>query len=147
LAAVDANAYDLLILPGGRAPATLRKEPKAVEIAQAFFRQNKPVAAISHGPQTLITVYGSFQKWTGRSLWDRCGGEKRRSGISIFSSSRAHRKKSWSDSLNFLPSRICTARPDEDQYPALKEPRCRSARGAGRVLGYGLMLLHRLKGT
>ena len=53
---VDANEYALLILPGGRAPATLRKEPKAVEIAQAFFRQNKPVAAICHGPQTLITA-------------------------------------------------------------------------------------------
>ena len=56
LAEIDANEYDLLILPGGRAPATLREEPKAVEIAQAFFRQNKPVAAICHGPQTLITA-------------------------------------------------------------------------------------------
>ncbi len=56
LAEVEATEYDLLILPGGRAPATIRKEPKAVEIAQAFFRQNKPVAAICHGPQTLITA-------------------------------------------------------------------------------------------
>jgi protease I len=53
---VDPNAYDILILPGGKAPATLRKEPAAVEIAQEFMRSNKPVAAICHGPQILITA-------------------------------------------------------------------------------------------
>jgi protease I len=53
---VDPNAYDILILPGGKAPATLRKEPAAVEIAQEFMRSNKPVAAICHGPQLLITA-------------------------------------------------------------------------------------------
>jgi protease I len=53
---VDPNAYDILILPGGKAPATLRKEAAAVGIAQAFMRSNKPVAAICHGPQILITA-------------------------------------------------------------------------------------------
>jgi protease I len=53
---VDANAYDILIFPGGKAPATLRKEPAAVEIAQEFMRSNKPVGAICHGPQILITA-------------------------------------------------------------------------------------------
>lgn len=48
--------YDLLVLPGGKAPATLRKEPAAVAIAQHFMRHNKPVAAICHGPQILITA-------------------------------------------------------------------------------------------
>jgi protease I len=53
---VDPNDYDLLILPGGKAPATLRKEPAAVSIALDFMRRNKPVAAICHGPQILITA-------------------------------------------------------------------------------------------
>ena len=53
---VDPNAYDILILPGGKAPATLRKEAAAVGIAQAFMRSNKPVAAICHGPQILISA-------------------------------------------------------------------------------------------
>jgi protease I len=53
---VDPNAYDILILPGGKAPATLRKEPAAVEIAREFMRSNKAVAAICHGPQLLITA-------------------------------------------------------------------------------------------
>ncbi|MHB0985916.1 MAG: type 1 glutamine amidotransferase domain-containing protein [Sulfuricella sp.] len=53
---VDPNEYDALILPGGKAPAALRKERAAVEIAKDFFRRNKPVAAICHGPQILITA-------------------------------------------------------------------------------------------
>ena len=53
---VDADAYDLLVLPGGKAPATLRKEAAAVAVAQAFMGGGKPVAAICHGPQVLITA-------------------------------------------------------------------------------------------
>jgi protease I len=48
--------YDILVLPGGKAPEAVRKEPKAVEIAKDFFVKGKPVAAICHGPQTLITA-------------------------------------------------------------------------------------------
>ncbi len=53
---VDPDDYDMLFLPGGRAPATIRKEPAAIEIARRFFAENKPVAAICHGPQTLISA-------------------------------------------------------------------------------------------
>lgn len=52
----DPNEYEFLILPGGKAPSTLRKEQSAIAIAQDFFRKNKPVAAICHGPQILITA-------------------------------------------------------------------------------------------
>lgn len=53
---VDPHDYDLLVLPGGKAPATLRKEVAAVAIAQDFMHRDKPVAAICHGPQILITA-------------------------------------------------------------------------------------------
>lgn len=56
LAEVDPQAYDLLVLPGGKAPATLRKEAAAISIAQDFMRGDKPVAAICHGPQILISA-------------------------------------------------------------------------------------------
>ena len=56
LAEVRPDEYDILVLPGGKAPEAVRKEPKAVEIAQNFFLKGKPVAAICHGPQTLITA-------------------------------------------------------------------------------------------
>jgi protease I len=53
---VEAEDYDLLILPGGKAPARLREEPAALEITKQFFATNKPVAAICHGPQILISA-------------------------------------------------------------------------------------------
>jgi protease I len=53
---VDADDYDILILPGGKTPAEVRKEEKAQAIAKSFFAQNKPVAAICHGPQILISA-------------------------------------------------------------------------------------------
>ena len=53
---VKPGEYALLVLPGGKAPAAIRKEQAALHIAQAFFSDNKPVAAICHGAQTLITA-------------------------------------------------------------------------------------------
>jgi protease I len=53
---VDPTNYDLLVLPGGKAPTKLRKEPAVIAIAQDFMRRNKPVAAICHGPQILISA-------------------------------------------------------------------------------------------
>jgi protease I len=47
--------YDALVLPGGVAnPDQLRTDQKAVGFVRAFFEQGKPVAAICHGPWTLI---------------------------------------------------------------------------------------------
>jgi protease I len=53
---VNAGSYDILILPGGRAPEAVRKEKKALDIARFFFEKNRPVAAICHGGQTLISA-------------------------------------------------------------------------------------------
>lgn len=53
---VHAKDYDILVLPGGKAPAALRKEPAALEIVKDFVLSNKPVAAICHGPQLLVSA-------------------------------------------------------------------------------------------
>jgi protease I len=53
---IDAGDYDILILPGGKAPAAVRKEKKALGLARYFFEKNRPVAAICHGGQTLISA-------------------------------------------------------------------------------------------
>lgn len=53
---IHAAEYDLLLLPGGKAPENIRKSIEALDIAKHFFENNKPVAAICHGPQTLITA-------------------------------------------------------------------------------------------
>ena len=47
--------FDALLLPGGvMNPDSLRMLPKAVVFAKAFFDASKPVAAICHGPWTVI---------------------------------------------------------------------------------------------
>ncbi len=56
LAEVNPEDYAILILPGGKAPEKVRKEPIALEIARHFFARQKPVAAICHGPQILISA-------------------------------------------------------------------------------------------
>lgn len=49
------NDYDALLLPGGvMNPDHLRLEPKAIQFIRSFFEAGKPVAAICHGPWTLI---------------------------------------------------------------------------------------------
>ena len=52
----NADDYDLLILPGGKAPEAVRLEPAAVEIAKAMLDADKTVAAVCHGVQTLISA-------------------------------------------------------------------------------------------
>jgi deglycase len=47
--------YDGLVLPGGVAnPDFLRGDDDAVAFARSFFEAHKPVAAICHGPWTLV---------------------------------------------------------------------------------------------
>ena len=53
---VKPEEYGILVLPGGKAPAALRKEEKVLAIARSFFADRKPVAAICHGPQILISA-------------------------------------------------------------------------------------------
>jgi len=56
LVEIDADLYDILILPGGKAPEAVRKDPNALDITRRFFAGGKPVAAICHGPQILISA-------------------------------------------------------------------------------------------
>jgi protease I len=50
-----AEDFDALVLPGGvMNPDKLRMEPRAVAFVKSFFDANKPVAAICHGPWTII---------------------------------------------------------------------------------------------
>jgi protease I len=54
-AAIDADDYDGLVLPGGQInPDLLRVNPDALSFVKSFFEQGKPVAAICHAPWLLI---------------------------------------------------------------------------------------------
>src|SRR5690606_31900908 len=55
LDSAKAESYDGLLLPGGvMNPDHLRKNEKAVAFVTDFMKSGKPVAAICHGPWTLI---------------------------------------------------------------------------------------------
>ncbi|MGB5943309.1 MAG: type 1 glutamine amidotransferase domain-containing protein [Leeuwenhoekiella sp.] len=54
---VSAKDYDALVLPGGVInPDKLRRNESALIFVRDFFKQKKPVAAICHGPQILISA-------------------------------------------------------------------------------------------
>jgi protease I len=55
----SADKFDGLVLPGGVVnPDMLRLEPKAISFIRQFVESGKPIAAICHGPWTLINARG-----------------------------------------------------------------------------------------
>ena len=53
---VKAADYDLLVLPGGKGPESVRLEPNAVKVTKEIFEADKTVAAICHGVLVLISA-------------------------------------------------------------------------------------------
>lgn len=57
LSEVSSKDYNALVLPGGVInPDNLRTNENALKFVREFFEQKKPVAAICHGPWTLISA-------------------------------------------------------------------------------------------
>jgi protease I len=48
--------YDALVIPGGRAPEYLRLNARLLEIVREFDAARKPIAAVCHGPQILVSA-------------------------------------------------------------------------------------------
>jgi protease I len=53
---INPDEYDMLLIPGGKSPTRVRKEEAALAITRHFMEGRKPVAAICHGPQVLISA-------------------------------------------------------------------------------------------
>ena len=53
---IQAENYDALVIPGGRAPEYIRLNKTVIEIVQYFAQANKPIAAICHGAQLLAAA-------------------------------------------------------------------------------------------
>jgi protease I len=58
LAAGGARAadFDAVVIPGGHAPEKMRMRHAMVDLARDLMEAGKPVAAICHGPQVLISA-------------------------------------------------------------------------------------------
>jgi protease I len=53
---VSAGDFDALLIPGGYSPDHVRADRRMVDFARAFFTNERPVFAICHGPQLLMTA-------------------------------------------------------------------------------------------
>lgn len=81
---IMANDYDLLYIPGGKAPAKLKKSEDAVVFARQFYETGKPIAALCHGPQLLAEA----DVIQGRRIaaWPEIEGELTKAGAEWVSS-------------------------------------------------------------
>jgi len=53
---VAPERYDVLVVPGGKAPQALCGHALGLAVVKGFFDAGKPVAAICHGPQLLAAA-------------------------------------------------------------------------------------------
>lgn len=93
--------FDALVLPGGVAnPDQLRLSPEAIGFIRQFGRDGKPIAAICHGPWTLIDA-GLVR---GRRLtsWPSLQEDLRNAGAE------------WSDQPVVIDGKLVTSRKPDD---------------------------------
>jgi protease I len=96
-----ADDFDALLLPGGVInPDKLRMEPKAVAFVKAFFDTGKPVAAICHGPWSVIEAGAA----RGRKIasWPSLKTDIRNAGAE------------WVDKEAVVDGNLVTARKPDD---------------------------------
>ena len=101
LASVSPDGFAALVLPGGVAnPDALRVDGKAVAFVRHFVEMGKPIAAICHGPWTLIEADGV----RGRIMtsWPSLQTDLRNAGAQ------------WVDNPVVVDGRLVTSRKPDD---------------------------------
>jgi protease I len=73
--------FDALLIPGGGSPDKLRAHDEAVTFVKAFMRANKPVLAICHGPQLLLTA--DEYKNRRMTAWKTIQGDLKKAGADV----------------------------------------------------------------
>jgi protease I len=96
-----AENFDAVLLPGGVInPDRLRMDEKAVQFVKSFFGSGKPVAAICHGPWTIVEAGAA----RGRKIasWPSLKTDIRNAGAE------------WVDSEAVVDGNLVTARKPDD---------------------------------
>ncbi|MDD1967750.1 DJ-1/PfpI family protein [Pseudomonas sp. NPDC090203] len=75
---VKSADYDALLVPGGRSPEYLRLNADVLALVREFGRDNKPIAAVCHGPQLLAET--GVLKGKSLSAYPACAPEVRLAG-------------------------------------------------------------------
>jgi len=107
LAEAKPQEFDALLIPGGLMnPDTLRSTDEALEFVRHFFRQGKPVAAISHAAWVLIDA----EVVSGRTItsWPAIKTDVRNAGAT------------WVDEEVVVDNGLVTSRKPDD-IPAFNE--------------------------
>jgi protease I len=107
LARANPDDFDALLLPGGVInPDALRIDKKAVAFVKAFFDADKPVAAICHGPWTIINAGAA--KGRRMTSWPSLEADLRNAGAD------------WVDQESVVDGNLVTSRKPDD-IPAFNE--------------------------
>jgi len=103
----DASHFDALLLPGGVAnPDKLRMNPKAVAFVKAFGDAGKPIAAICHGPWSLVEA--DLVRGKRVTSWPSLQTDLRNAGAT------------WVDEVVVKDDKLVTSRKPDD-IPAFNE--------------------------
>jgi len=109
LTVADARAeeFDALMIPGGLLnPDALRSNEDTLEFARHFFHESKPVAAICHGPQVLISA--DLVRGRKMTSWPAIKADMRNAGAR------------WVDEEVVVDNGLVTSRKPDD-IPAFNE--------------------------
>jgi protease I len=81
IADADVASYEGLLIPGGHSPDVLRADQRFVDFVEAFDATGRPLAAVCHGPQLLL----SAELVRGRTLtaWPTVQGDLRQAGAEV----------------------------------------------------------------
>jgi protease I len=108
--------FDALLLPGGVInPDKLRLEPKAVAFVKAFFDAGKPVAAICHGPWTILEA--------------GCARGRRMTSWPSLHTDLTNAGADWTDQEAIVDGKLLTSRKPDD-IPAFNREMLRLFAGA-----------------
>ncbi len=78
---VRPEEYDALLIPGGDSPDQLRAKPEPVSFTKHFFDAGKPVFAICHGPQLMLTA--NTYKGYRLTAWKTVQGDLEKAGANV----------------------------------------------------------------
>lgn len=99
--------FDALLLPGGVGnPDQLRLSPESIDFIRNFADEEKPIAAICHGPWTLIDA--GVAKASHMTSWPSLQTDLRNAGAE------------WSDDEVVVDGRLITSRKPDD-LPAFND--------------------------
>src|SRR5581483_11000575 len=78
---VKPDQFDALFIPGGYSPDKLRAQDAPVQFVKAFMQAGKPVLAICHGPQLLLTA--DEHRNHRMTAWKTVQGDLKKAGANV----------------------------------------------------------------